>query len=601
MGIQHLSRLIPEQAARKPQKIALRYREPHTGLWESVSWKQFDRSVLRTAAALLDSGLKEFDSVGLFSLNRPECLYVDYAAYSIRAKSIPLYATSTAAQLAFILEDAGIELLFVGGQYQYDRAHEVKMDGSRLKQIVVLDPDVRLAISDSSTLYFSDFIQRGYHARWQNRVEEIRKDAMEEDVANILYTSGTSGQSKGVILTHAMFLEAMRVNDLKIPRLRSDASSMCFLPMTHIFEKAWDAFCLIRGIRLDINEQPTQIQMVLKETHPNCMCAVPRFWEKVHEGIQSQLSQKSIGLQKMFERAIHVGEQYNIDYKRQGLRPSFRLTVAYQFYNHLLFKTIRKKVGLDRGEIFPVAGARFSDELLRFFLSMGLPMVYGYGLTESTATVSCFDSVNYRIGTVGTCVDGLEVRISDTGEILLKGKTITPGYHNNPEANAEAFDDEGFFHTGDAGLLEQGGHLVVTDRIKDLFKTSNGKYIAPQWIETTLSSDPYIDMALVIGEERKFVSALIVPAYALMPDLAATLGMEMTSMEAFLKDSRVHEWYANRIRVLQKQMAGYERVRAFVLLPEPFSMESGELTNTLKMRRRAIMSRYEALIEAMYV
>lgn len=601
MGIQHLSRLIPEQAARKPQKIALRHREPHTGLWESVSWKQFDRSVLRTAAALLDSGLKEFDSVGLFSLNRPECLYVDYAAYSIRAKSIPLYATSTAAQLAFILEDAGIELLFVGGQYQYDRAHEVKMDGSRLKQIVVLDPDVRLAISDSSTLYFSDFIQRGYHARWQNRVEEIRKDAMEEDVANILYTSGTSGQSKGVILTHAMFLEAMRVNDLKIPRLRPDASSMCFLPMTHIFEKAWDAFCLIRGIRLDINEQPTQIQMVLKETHPNCMCAVPRFWEKVHEGIQSQLSQKSIGLQKMFERAIHVGEQYNIDYKRQGLRPSFRLTVSYQFYNHLLFKTIRKKVGLDRGEIFPVAGARLSDELLRFFLSMGLPMVYGYGLTESTATVSCFDSVHYRIGTVGTCVDGLEVRISDTGEILLKGKTITPGYHNNPEANAEAFDDEGFFHTGDAGLLEQGGHLVVTDRIKDLFKTSNGKYIAPQWIETTLSSDPYIDMALVIGEERKFVSALIVPAYALMPDLAATLGMEMTSMEAFLKDSRVHEWYANRIRVLQKQMAGYERVRAFVLLPEPFSMESGELTNTLKMRRRAIMSRYEALIEAMYV
>lgn len=601
MGIQHLSRLLPEQAARKPQKIALRYREPHTGLWESVSWKQFDRSVLRTAAALLDSGLKEFDSVGLFSLNRPECLYVDFAAYSIRAKSIPLYATSTAAQLAFILEDAEIEMLFVGGQYQYDRAHEVKMDGSRLKQIVVLDPDVRLALSDSSTLYFSDFIQRGYHARWQNRVEEIRKDAMEEDVANILYTSGTSGQSKGVILTHAMFLEAMRVNDLKIPRLRSDASSMCFLPMTHIFEKAWDAFCLIRGIRLDINEQPTQIQMVLKETHPNCMCAVPRFWEKVHEGIQSQLSQKSIGLQKMFERAIHVGEQYNIDYKRQALRPSFRLTVAYQFYNHLLFKTIRKKVGLDRGEIFPVAGARLSDELLRFFLSMGLPMVYGYGLTESTATVSCFDSVNYRIGTVGTCVDGLEVRISDTGEILLKGKTITPGYHNNPEANAEAFDDEGFFHTGDAGLLEQGGHLVVTDRIKDLFKTSNGKYIAPQWIETTLSSDPYIDMALVIGEERKFVSALIVPAYALMPDLAATLGMEMTSMEAFLKDSRVHEWYANRIRVLQKQMAGYERVRAFVLLPEPFSMESGELTNTLKMRRRAIMSRYEALIEAMYV
>ncbi|MDD4921904.1 MAG: long-chain fatty acid--CoA ligase [Bacteroidales bacterium] len=600
MDILHLARLIPAQAKKFGDKSAMRYRDNKDGAWKSISWVDFDRDVDRAAKSMIEFSVFEKDRIGLFSQNKPECLVIEFALYSNRAISVPMYATSTTAQIEYIINDAGIHVLFVGDQYQYDRAYEAQKACPSLKHIVIIDTDVRLSISDVHSIYFKDFLQTGVLSKSDQELADRRSRAEELDLANILYTSGTTGEPKGVLLTHAMFMEALRVHYIKLKMVSKDDVSLSFLPMTHIFEKTWDCFCLSIGVRIDINLRPSDIQMALKEVRPTCMCSVPRFWEKIYQGIQEKINSYPRPLRMIFDRGVLVGKKYNLDYKRKGLRPPFWNRLGYFIYAHTLFSMIKKTVGLENGNIFPVAGAKLSDDLCLFFRSIGFPIYYGYGLTESTATVSAFDKTNYYVGTVGSIIEDLKVRISADGEILLKGKTITPGYYKNPEATAASFTEDGFFRTGDAGTIDAYGNLVITDRIKDLFKTSNGKYIAPQIIETTLSEDAYIDMVAVIGDEHKYVSALIVPVLSEIPGLAKKLGIESSDLPTILDDERMYGFFENRIRNMQKNMAGFEQVRKFALLSTPFTMDSGELTNTLKLRRKTIAEHYAGIIEAMY-
>ena len=600
MKIVHLARLVPEKAKKYGDKVAIRYRDYTDNKWKSISWNNFDRDIRYTASSMLENGMEKGSNIGLFSQNKPECLIVDFATYSIRAVGIPMYATCTTAQIEYIIRDAGIELLFAGEQYQYDRAFEALKADCGLKQIVVFDTDVRLAVSDESTIYFKDFLQKGYLAGHDNDVAALVESASKDDLANILYTSGTSGESKGVMLMHSMYMEALRVNDIKLYFLSDNEISLSFLPMTHIFEKTWDFFCLMRDIRIDINLKPTDVQMTLREVRPTCMCCVPRFWEKIYNGIQEKISALPSFLRALFESGVRVGKKYNMDYKRHGLRPPLRISLSYFIYSNTIFHYLKNVIGINRGVLFPVAGAKLSDELCAFFRSIGIQIYYGYGLTESTATVSCFDDTHYYIGTVGSIIDGLHVKIGQDNEILLKGKTITPGYYNKPEINAAAFAPDGFFRTGDAGAIDEHGHLIITERIKDLFKTSNGKYIAPQQIESALCADNYIDMATIIGDGYKYVTALIVPVSSLITDLANSLGIKSGDMETILKDERIYDFFDNRIRRIQKNMAGFEQIKKFTLLAVPFSMENGELTNTLKMRRKVILQNYADIISGMY-
>lgn len=600
MEILHLARLVPAQAQKFGDKIAMRYRDYKDASWKSISWDTFNRDVDRTAKSLIDSSIFEKDRVGLFSQNKPECLVIEFALFSNRAVCVPMYATSTTSQIEYIINDASIHLLFVGDQYQYDRSYEALKTCPSLKQIIVIDTDVRLAITDVQSIYFKDFMQAGVLSKSDTELADRRKRAEESDLADILYTSGTTGEPKGVLVTHTMMIEAMRVHDLKIRVVGPNDVSMSFLPMNHIFEKAWDVFCLSKGIQIDINLKPADIQMTLKEIHPTCMCSVPRFWEKIYHGIQEKINGYPKPIRLIFDRGVRVGKKYNLDYKRKGLRPPFWTSLSYFIYSKTLFGAIKKTIGLEKGRIFPVAGAKLSDDLCLFFRSIGFPIYYGYGLTESTATVSCFDDEDYHVGTVGSIIDGLEVRIGPDDEILLKGKTITPGYYKKPEATAVAFTEDGFFHTGDAGTFDAFGNLVITDRIKDLFKTSNGKYIAPQMIETALCEDEYIDMVAVIGNEYKYVTALIVPQFGKVKELARTLGVEGETIEVLLNDERIYAFFENRIRKVQKNMAGFEQIRRFTLLSGPFTMETGELTNTLKLRRKTITEHYAGIIEAMY-
>ncbi|HET9570797.1 MAG TPA: long-chain fatty acid--CoA ligase [Bacteroidales bacterium] len=599
MEIMHFARLVPEKAAICGDKTVMRVRDYGIGSWKSISWNEFDRDVNRCAKALIEQSILEKDRVGIFSQNRAECLIAEYAIYSNRAVSVPMYATSTTAQIEYIINDSGMHVLFVGDQYQYDRAYEAQRTCKGLKQIVIFNPDVRLALTDVHTMYFSEFLQSGLLSKSEAELETRRNNANDEDLANIMYTSGTTGEPKGVILTHAMFLEAMRVHDKKLTAIGDNEVSLCFLPLTHIFEKAWSHFCLHKDMRIDINTRPTDIQMVLKEVEPTCMCNVPRFWEKIYEGIQDAINAKPKIVRTLFNEGVRVGRKYHIDLIRKHKPVPFSLKLRYQFFDKTLFRTVRKTVGLQNAKILPVAGARLSNDLCLFFRSIGLPLYYGYGLTESTATVSAFDEFGYRVGSVGNVIDGLEVKISEEGEILLKGKTITPGYYKKPEETAACLTADGFFRTGDAGQLD-GEFLMITERIKDLYKTSNGKYIAPQKIETALCEDRYIDMVAVIGNEQKFVSALIVPTYDKMPELCKQLGVEFTTPIAVLQDERIHNFFEERIHKMQKHMASYEQVRRFILLDQAFSMANGELTDTLKIRRKVVAEHYAVEIASMY-
>ncbi|MCX6309485.1 MAG: AMP-binding protein, partial [Bacteroidia bacterium] len=495
--------------------------------------------------------------------------------------------------------DSGMHVLFVGDQYQYDRAYEAQRTCKGLKQIVIFNPDVRLAITDVQTMYFSEFLQAGLLSKSDSELETRRQNAKEEDLANIMYTSGTTGEPKGVILTHAMFLEAMRVHEKKLTAIGENEVSICFLPLTHIFEKAWSHFCLHKGMRIDINTRPTDIQMILKEVEPTCMCNVPRFWEKIYEGIQDAINAKPPIVRRLFDEGVRIGRRYHVDLIRKNKPVPLTLRLRYEFFDKTLFRTVRKTIGLQNAKILPVAGARLSNDLCLFFRSIGLPIYYGYGLTESTATVCAFDETGYRVGSVGNLIDGLEVKISEEGEILMKGKTITPGYYKKPEETAASYTEDGFFRTGDAGAMD-GDILFVTERIKDLYKTSNGKYIAPQKIETALCEDRYIDMVAVIGNEQKFVSALIVPTFDKIPELCKQLGIDFTTLTEALMDERIYNFYEERIRKMQKHMASYEQIRRFTLLTQAFSMANGELTDTLKIRRKVVALHYAVEIASMY-
>jgi len=348
-----------------------------------------------------------------------------------------------------------------------------------------------------------------------------------------------------------------------------------------------------------INLRPSDIQMTVKEIRPTLMCSVPRFWEKVYDGVQEKINETT-GIKKaLMLDAIKVGKVHNIDYLRVGKTPPLMNQLKYKFYEKTVFSVLKKTIGIENGNFFPTAGAAISDEINEFIHSVGINLIIGYGLTESTATVSCTISNDYTIGSVGKVLPGIEVRIGENNEIFLRGNTITKGYYMKAEATASAFTKDGWFRTGDAGYMKDG-ELYLTERIKDLFKTSNGKYIAPQALETKLVVDRYIDQIAVVANQRKFVSALIVPVYEHVKEYAKEKNLECGSMEELLQNPKIIALFKARIDTLQQQFAHYEQVKRFTLLPEPFSMEKGELTNTLKMKRNVIEANYKELIDKMY-
>ena len=595
----HFAELIHRQAEKYGNRTALKHRDNATGKWLKISWREFSDKVMLTAKAMAEFGIKVQENIGVYSQNMPQCLYTDFGAYGNRVVSIPMYATNSPRQIEYIINDAKIRTLFVGEQLQYNNAFKVQKDSKYLERLVVFDPAVKMNPEDKTSIYFDDFLRLGDNAHAESTVKIRMTEAVPEDLATIIYTSGTTGESKGVMLPHSCYLEAMRIHDVRLPLVTDKDLSMSFLPMTHIFEKAWCYYCLHKGVTIAINQDPKMIQKTLPEVHPTLMCNVPRFWEKVYAGVHEKINSASPAMKKIFLDAIETGRRYNLEYKNKGIPAPCSLKLKFQFYNKTVFTLLKKVLGIERGRFFPVAGAPLSDTINEFLQSVNIPIAYGYGLSETTATVCFYPEIGFQFGSIGEVMPGVQVKIDPrNNEILVKGKTVMSGYYNKPEETKRAFTEDGFFRTGDAGRLE-GNTLFFTERIKDLYKTSNGKYIAPQAIEMVMSGDNYIEQIAVIGDQRKFVSALIVPAYPLLEKYAGEKGISFESREELVKNKDIIRFIEARVEEHQKNLASYEKIKRFTLLPEPFMMGC-ELTDTLKLRRPVVLQKYATEIEAMY-
>lgn len=595
----HLSVLIHDLANKYGDKTALTFKKFGSDKWQSVSWNQFSLRVKQVSNALLNIGAKPHDKIAVFSQNCVHYLYTDFGAYGIKVCSIPFYATSSEQQIQYMINDGQVRFLFVGEQDQYDKAHRVFALCPSLERIIIFDSSVRISTHDPAALYFKDFIKLGENLPRQTEVEALYQSASMDDMANILYTSGTTGDSKGVMLTYGQYYAALRANDEVVPVSEKDRV-INFLPFTHIFERGWAYLCLSEGAQLFINTYPHEIQESMRQVHPTCMSSVPRFWEKVYIAVKAKMDEAGSVQKKLFYHALAVGRKRNIEYIANGKRPPLTLELEYKIINKTILSMVRKQLGLEHPNIFPTAGAYVSPEVEEFILSVGIGMVVGYGLTESLATVSCVHlDKKFTIGSVGRPISSIQIKIGEDNEILLKGPTITKGYYHRDTTNAKVFDEEGFFHTGDAGYMKDG-ELFLTERIKDLFKTSNGKYIAPQQVESLLLVDKFIDQVAVIADQRKFVSALIVPEFRLVEDWAREHHIAFSSREDLCANEQVKKMLQERINTLQQQLAYYEQIKRITLLPHHFSMESGELTNTLKIRRPIINKNYQAEIDKMY-
>jgi len=598
----HLSCLIQERANTFGDQEALKFKDKETGKWQSVSWEDFSKKVTAVARSMCHTGIEPQTNIGVYSQNMVECLYIDFGAFANRAVTVPMYATASIPQISYIIDEAEISLLFVGEQLQYNNAWQVFGRCTSLKQIVILDKNVVRAPEDKSSIYF-DFFSSPKNRTSQDiiTVEKRTKAAQDEDIAHIIYTSGTTGEPKGVVLTHANYLQAFRIHDIRMGYLPQRFLSMSFLPLAHIFEKAWSLYCLHRGCTIAVNLDPKEIQTCVKEVRPEAMCSVPRFWEKVYAGVQEKIEDSNFILRHIFLNAISTGEKYCIGYINKGRKPPFFLRLRFNCYEKIVYSKLKKTIGIENGLIFPCAGAMLSEEIIRFLRSVNIPLVYGYGLTETTATVTCFTQTGYELETVGKIMPEVEVRIGEENEIQVKGKTITSGYYKKPDATAAAFTADGWFCTGDAGSLTENEGIILTERIKDLYKTSNGKYIAPQQLETRLINDKYIDGAFIIGDQRKYVSALVIPDYNELKNYAGEQGISFGSEEDLCNNPHIIKLYESRITSMQNEFANYEQIKRFTLLPYPFSIDTGELTNTLKMKRAFILEKYQEVIDKMYV
>lgn len=597
-----LTNLVAGNARKEGSRTAFRYCPAGTDVWTDCSWEEMSRNVDNTAYALETLGIKPEDMVAVFSANCPEILLTDFACYRNRAVPVSIYATSSPEQVRFIVNDSGARMIFVGDRKQYDAVRSVMGECPRLERIILMDSDMEIDGAPDDVMTFRSLMALGAAASENCRAEvDLRtSQAAPEDIATLIYTSGTTGEPKGAVLNHSCFNAALEVHRERLITLSDRDTSLCFLPLSHIFEKAWTYFCLYMSMVVNINRDPHQVQASMRQVRPSCMCSVPRFWEKAYAVIQEKMAGMPALKRKFMLHALRIGARRNLRYVRLGRKAPLHLEMQYRFFEKRVFAPVRRVMGIEHGNIFPTAGAPLSTNIVEFFHSIGVNIVIGYGLSETTATVTCFPEVGYEIGTVGTPIPRVQVRIGKDNEIEVKGPTVMAGYYNRPEETAAAFTEDGWFRTGDAGYFDSTGALVLTERIKDLFKTSNGKYIAPQAIESRLGEDRYIEQVAVIGDRRKYVTAIIIPAFEALKEYARRHKIAFRSIDDLIHNSEIIKFFQERIERLQRGLAGFEKIKRFTLLPAEFTMENGELTNTLKLRRPVINEHYAPQIEAMY-
>ena len=591
---EHLVDLILERAAHYGSREVFKFKKNYSTNYECLSWNQLAIEIQNVSKALLSFGFGEKDNIGIFSDNRPEWTISDFGILGVRGVVVPLYATASKQQLKYIVDETKMSLIFVGNNDQYEKALWLLDNTETINKVVVYDPDVE--INNDKCLDWKSFCSLAQSKDYTYELTKIMKDSQPEDLATIIYTSGTTGEPKGAMLDHATFFYCFRIHDERLDISDSDVSA-CFLPLSHIFERTWTYYILYKGATNVYFDNPREVIKQLPIIRPTLMCTVPRFFEKTYEGIQLELSKWSPIKQSIFNLAINIGHKHS-QYLSKNQNPPIGIKISHSIADELVLKKLRNIFG-GNTKFMPCAGAAISPALLRFFHATGIFITYGYGATETTATVSCFKSKRYDFDTCGSIMSGVEVKISDDGEILIKGSTVFKGYYNKPAETAKILID-GWYHSGDQGYITQFGDLVMTDRIKDLIKTSVGKYISPQKIELMFTQDPFIEQILPIGDKHKFVTALIVPSFKMLKKEVEKMGLQPMNNDELVANSKIIEFYQTRIDKIQEDVTPYERVVKFKLLPEPFSIQNGMLTSTLKIKRNKLIELYKTEIDQMY-
>lgn len=586
----HLAKIMRDNAMQSPDRVALRYKN-QANQWKEIKWGELGQNIDRTANALLALGAKQGENIGIFAPNCPEWTIADIGIMSLRAVVVPFFATAALTQVEYIARESELRYIFVGEAEQYEKALAVKAKLPTIEKLIVFDQDVE--IKDNS-IYFSDFLKNASPAG--EKISTILAKAESSDLATILYTSGTTGEPKGVMLEHGNFMQTIKIHDIRLNVSENDVS-LAFLPLSHIFERAWTFYALYHRMINAYEKNPKQIAETLKEVKPTIMCAVPRLYEKIYSKIYAGLEKSSPVKRLVFNWALKTGRKA-VEYRRKNKEVPFLLAQKLKLADKLVLHKIRALFG-GKIRFLPCAGAPLLPKINEFFHSVGLFINYGYGLTETTATVSNFREDCFSFKTVGSIMPQVEVKISKKGEIWVRGKTVMRGYYKKPDETANVFED-GWFKTGDAGMITDSGLMVFTERIKDMMKTSGGKYIAPQQIETIIGKDHYIEQIAVIGDKRQYVTALAVPSFEALAEYAKEKHIQYSSVKDLIEDHRIVEFFQKRFDMLQQELAHFERVKKFTLLPYEFSIENGEMTTTLKVRREYIIEKYKDLIEKMY-
>lgn len=579
----HFLDLLNKNIQERKDNIALKNHQYQPG-WETLSWQELGHVMQRLAQFLLKLDITVQSPVAILSNNCAQWTCADVAILSIRGIVVPLYPTNTAAQTTYILNDAKPRLIFIDNQERYDNLISILPQCPHLEYVVVFDKNVKLTNTEKH-MYLDDCLDDIRSVSDELKTRDANKNL--HDLATLIYTSGTTGEPKGVMLNHKNFASTI-VQHKKVIDFQPGDVSLSFLPLSHIFERGWTLFVLASGGQNIYQANTLEVQKALQKHQPHAVCVVPRFLEKLYQTIHTKIEKAPLIKRLSFQLAMKMAK----DCQHQPNAWRFKLA------DRLVLSKIRQKIG-SRLKLMPCGGAALDKAVSDFFLTIQLPVICGYGLTETTATVTCQRLNHQTTGSVGQPLPDVEIKIGEHNEVLARGHTIMQGYYKKETDTKQTLVD-GWFKTGDAGFIDANGQLHITHRIKELMKTSNGKYISPQRIEGILSRSPLVEQIAIVADMKNYVSALIVPNFNLLKEWANTQDITAQNPADLIKNLQVIQYIDKALVSLQTELARFERVKKFTLLPNSFTIEMGEITPTMKLRRNVIYEKYQNHIANMY-
>ncbi len=586
---------MKDRVSKYTNRTIFKYKDKSTKTYESISWIQLNETVNKVSKSLLHLGFSFNDKIGILSNNRPEWTISDLGILGIRAIVVPFYATASTQEIKYIADETKMKLIFVGNDEQIEKALWLLDHCNTIERIVVFEGD--LPEKDHRFIAWDDFLQLSDNNSLDEKLDQINKEYKSDDIATIIYTSGTTGEPKGVVLGHDNFMSAFKINFERL-QISDQETSLCFLPLSHVFERTWTLFLIYCGATNVFLENPRTVIDELPKVKPTLMCTVPRFFEKTYDGIQEEFKHWPKFKQKIFNWSIKIGHKY-IEYQKDASKIPAQLQRKHKLADKLVLSKLRNIFG-GKMKVMPCAGAAMDNKLLRFFHATGLFVNYGYGATETTATVSCFRSDIYNFDYCGSIMPETQVKIGDNNEILVKANTVFKEYYNKPDETAKVLKD-GWYHTGDEGYIVDDEYLAMTDRIKDLIKTSGGKYVSPQKLELLIGNNKYIEQIVVIGDNRKFITALIVPSFQNLKEMIDKQNLDFDNKKEIIKNQVIYNFIRSEIDKEQEVLTSYEKVVAFILLEEAFNIESKTMTNTLKIKRKFVEKQFMDQINELYL